>query len=145
MNVNRVKTQWSNRVRTFRGVRVSKGICNVVLAILHKIDLKHGPNYTSVIDCEDLMAEMQTECNGGKLTLSFGVNPVLVVYHSQPTLFQASLAQALLQGSSQDPPQPPQSRKRKSQSEESTGEKRKREEMSPPCPAPAVMFISAVS
>jgi len=80
---------------------------------------------------------MQTECNHGKLTLSFGENPVLVVYHSQPTLVQASLAQALLPDPSQAPTQPPQSRKKKSQSDESPGEKRKREETSPPRPAPA--------
>ena len=143
MNVNSVKSQWLNGVRIFRGVRVSKGIYSIVLTMLHNIDLKH-PGCTSVIDCEDLLAEMQTDCNRGKLTLSFGVNPVLVVYHSQPTLVQASLAQALLPGPSQAPPQPPQpqhpqpqppSRKRKSQSDESPAEKRKREDTSPPRPA----------
>ena len=49
--------------------------------MLHLIDGMQAPNYTAVIDVEDLMAQMQTECNKGKITLSCGINPVMIVYH----------------------------------------------------------------
>lgn len=147
-----MKFQWSQGVRTFRGVRVCKGIYSVVLNMLNVLDRMQGPNYTGVIDVEDLMAQMQTQLNHGLITLSFGMNPLLTVYHSQRALVPHPMA-ALLPGPSQAgqpappqaPPPPPQSRKRPSQTDEGPGEKRKREETSPPRPAPASPLLSDMS
>jgi len=126
MDVN-VCCAWRRGVREFRGTRISDGIYDMVFKILLFIRNQQGGNHTAVINCKDLLRQMQNCCNHGLIKINF-------------VAATAQLSQPQPQS-----PQPGPSRKRQSSTEldEGPSEKRTREEASPPIvPAPPPPVLS---
>jgi len=66
-----VFNDWLSGIRTFHGIQVSSGVFEIINCVLNELQRQQGAMFTVNVDCETLLATLQSKINNDQITLTF--------------------------------------------------------------------------